>query len=174
MRTQLEDLDSVDWGSLKPNNLSGEELPGLLRAWANAAPSRVYPPRKSPPYRLADAVLHQGTRFGGAAEVLPFLVEMALADETRWRASLVHLIVGIGEPVDPSWDFPYDADEIAKLSADELWDLGGEDLLNGFAMMCAVQGREAWLRHAGRLKPLLDDPDPDVASIVRGATASLE
>lgn len=167
----------MDWASLKPNNLDGEELPELLRQWAQANEHDEYPPYRSPWYRLDDAVQHQGTRFGGAAEVLPFLIEMALADETPWRASLVQLIVGIGEPVDPSWDFPYDADELAKLTAEELWAPDDDDdfeRVNGFAMMCAVEGRKAWLTHAERLRPLTDDPDPEVASIVRDALASLE
>lgn len=173
MRASLLGMGAVDWAAMKPNNLDGKEIPALLRQWARAHEQDEYAAYQSPSYRLHDALLHQGTRFGGAAEALPFLVEMALADETPWRPMLVRLIVGIGEPLDFPADTPYDRDLIMRLTPEELWE-GDIDVINGFAVMCATEGRQAWLENAARMEPLLDDPDPVVRDVVCRALAALE
>lgn len=100
MRAALAGLHEIDWGTLHPNNASGSEIPRLLRAWRDGVGFEAVPSRDSTPYRLTDMLLHQGTRFGGAAEALPFLLELAAADETPQRAQLIYFAAGIGAPDD--------------------------------------------------------------------------
>jgi hypothetical protein len=156
MRARLQGLDEIAWDQTHPNNASGVELAGLIRDVA-AGHMRHF--------KLRDALLHQGTRFGGAAEALPFLLELARADETPERAVLVELAAGIGAPVEEYLrEFRFDRAGIAALTDEELWN--GEDdnldLLNGFAAMCALDGRNAWLVALPQVSELMEDPDMDV------------
>ncbi|HYQ02352.1 MAG TPA: hypothetical protein VER96_26950 [Polyangiaceae bacterium] len=91
MRARLQGLDEIAWHRTHPNNASGADLPRLIRS---VAAGNVHK------FKLWDALLHQGTRFGGAAEALPFLIELASADETPERPALVWLAAGVGAPVE--------------------------------------------------------------------------
>jgi hypothetical protein len=155
MRANLEGLESVAWERTHPNHLEGAEIPKLLRDLARGE-------RKL--YNLADALLHQDTRFGGAAEAIPFLIELAESDETPDRASLLRLAAGIGAPVEPALrDIPFDRARLDAVGSDELWSEEGE-LLDGFAAMCAHDGRSAWLGVLSRVSRLVGDPATDVST----------
>lgn len=154
MRAKLEGLEHIAWEHTHPNNADGVEIPRLLRDLVNGG-EQVY--------RLADALLHQDTRFGGAAESIPFLIELAGADETLNRPHLLRLAAGIGAPVEPHLrDIPFDRTHLAAVSDDELWSEDG-DLLDGFAAMCAQDGRAAWLAVLPRVSMLVDDSAAEVS-----------
>lgn len=154
MRAKLEGLEDIAWDHTHPNNAHGVEIPRLLRDLANGGEQA---------YRLADALLHQDTRFGGAAEAIPFLIELAGADETLNRPHLLRLAAGIGAPVEPHLrDVPFDRTHLEAVSDDELWSEGG-DLLDGFAAMCAQDGRAAWFAALPRVSILVDDSAADVS-----------
>ncbi len=153
MRAKLAGLEKVAWGRTHPNNASGVEIPQLLRERAHGV---------DPTYRLADALLHQDTRFGGAAEAVPFLIELASANETPDRAFLLRLAAGIGAPVEPHLSgIPFDRARIEAVSDDELWSEDSE-LLDGFAAMSAQDGRAAWLAALPSVSMLVDDEAGDV------------
>lgn len=162
MRARLEGLEELDWATLHPNGRSGTEIPRLLRDWARGV-GFDGAPREQTAYRLFDMLLHQGTRFGGAAEALPFLIELASAGETPERAWLVRLAAGIGAPVEP-WlaEIRFDRELYARLSDDALWDHEDVEVLDGFAAMCAVDARAAWLNQLGRVSELVGDADEEV------------
>lgn len=162
MRAALAGLEDIDWGTLHPNNAPGTEIPGLLRAWRDGIGFGAVPSRASTPHRLTDMLLHQGTRFGGAAEALPFLIELAAADETPQRPQLIYFAAGIGAPVEEHLQqSTFDRDLYARLSDEELWDQD-VDVIDPFAAMCAQDSRGAWLAYLERVSELVDDADAEV------------
>ncbi len=154
VRAALLGLEDVNWASTRPNQVQGAELPTLIRELSFS--SAGFP-------QIADALLHQGSRFGGAAEALPFLIELASADETPARPQLVQLAAGIGAPVEPALTkVPFDRNTLSQVSDEVLCDDERYDLLNGFAAMWAIDGRAAWCRALPRVSKLVDDADPNV------------
>lgn len=165
MRATLNGLEDIDWGHTHPNNVEGAEIPRLLRDLASG---------EGEAYRLADALLHQDTRFGGAAQAVPFLIELSGADETLNRPLLLRLAAGIGAPVEPDLlDVPFDRARLDSVSDDDLWS-EDSDLLDGFAAMCAQDGRAAWLAALPQVSVLIDDSDPDVSIAAMSVLAAEE
>lgn len=170
MPLRLPALDDVRWHTVKANHRSGLEIRELLLAWAQTPSRSAHPGPASPPAILRDALLHQGTRFQGGAEAMPFLVDLALADDVAWRADAVELAAGIGAPVTLSGSF--DRSRLEALTAEELWS-ATDQTLDAYAVMCEQDGHAAWLEQGPKLLPLVRDPNPEVAVTATVAVASL-
>jgi hypothetical protein len=95
----MDDLATVDWGSLTHAYGSAEDLPDQLRALASADPStraRAYE-------ELDSRVCHQGSRFEASAHVAPFLVDLAGAPTTPDRPGVLRLLAALAIGFERWW-----------------------------------------------------------------------
>ena len=158
MRANLSGLDDLPWHTFHTNHGTAEKarVPRLLRICADAAPGTTYPPYRSPYYLLGDILCHQGSRFGGAAETLPFLIELAEADETAERPALLRLAAEIGAPLGWEADVPFDREVLCSISEEELWAEDSEHV-DAAGAMWAVDARNTWVGELDRVSRLLED-----------------
>lgn len=89
----LEGLDDVDWGRLTHAFGPATDVPALLRGVAAGGEQA-----QAALSDLFGTVWHQGSVYEASSHVVPFLTELALADQldTNVRQLVLALIVGIG------------------------------------------------------------------------------
>ncbi|MEU4091694.1 HEAT repeat domain-containing protein [Streptomyces sp. NPDC026673] len=92
----LTGLDDVPWAELQHSYGMADDVPGHLRAMRSGAWEGRYPPD----VRLADHIVHQGTRSQAAVYTVPFLVRMALDPRLVNRHRFVGLLVAIAIGLD--------------------------------------------------------------------------
>lgn len=92
----LAGLDDVPWSRLQHAYGRADDVPGHLRALQTGTGEG----RHAPGARLANHIVHQGTRSQAAAYTVPFLVRMALDPRTADRHGCVRLLTAIAIGLD--------------------------------------------------------------------------
>jgi hypothetical protein len=149
----LAGVDKIDWAALSHAYGPATDVPQWLRSLRSPDPEVHQWAREY------WNIVHQGTRYAATAPAVPFLVELALADDTRARHWLVELLTyaAIG----------YDAaslpDGIVEVTLDQLarttntpTDPGGEYWEHAAWALAAYQAVQAAVPS---LLPLLDNDD---------------
>jgi hypothetical protein len=95
----VNDLATVDWGSLTHAYGPAGDLPDQLRALASADPSMRARAREE----LDSRVCHQGSRFEASAHVAPFLIDLAGDPATPDRPGVLRLLAALAIGFDRWW-----------------------------------------------------------------------
>lgn len=138
----LDGVDSVDWDRLTYAN-PRPDMPRYLRSLASSDEEEAGQALQE----IGECIMHQGTVYQAAAAVVPFLAELAHC-AVHHRAEIVSLL---GTVADPSHS---DTSDPVRQRANPWGDL-----------------QATVTAQAGRLVPLLSDPDPDVRTQAAYAVA---
>lgn len=112
---------------------------------------------------IADALVHQGTRFGGAAESLPIIVAIAADEASVGREYAVQLVSRLGAKVEPELaELEFDRERLSRVRPSEVGD-DEIEVLDALAAMWASDARSAWIDQAAAVSILITDSDPKVA-----------
>lgn len=87
----LEKLDSVDWAAVEHAYGPAAEVPALVRDLT----SKKAPERRKALATLGETINHQGTITPAAVAAAPFLVEIALAADTKDRGPLLAFLANL-------------------------------------------------------------------------------
>ncbi|MBO3739012.1 hypothetical protein [Actinoplanes flavus] len=84
----LDGLDDIDWSALDGAYGPCTAAPDILRAIASGDPEAAGEGR----YEFASSIWHQGTVYPATAEVIPFLVELAITPGVHRRDHLLRTL----------------------------------------------------------------------------------
>ncbi len=89
----LDNLEEVDWSSLKHAHGVAADVPGLLRSLASSEPKV----REESIYELFGNIWHQGTVYPATAAAVPFLYALLTAPDVEDKPSIAHLLACIAD-----------------------------------------------------------------------------
>jgi hypothetical protein len=87
-------IDDVDWAALDGAYGPCTEAPGILRGLASSDPDVA----AEAVFEFASSIWHQGTVYPVTAEVVPFLIELAVTDGVHRRAGLLRTLGALCDP----------------------------------------------------------------------------
>src|SRR5512139_3147986 len=93
----LDNLDKIDWASIRDAYGKASDIPSLLRAFLS--PQGTV--RQRALEELDNRIHHQGTLYEAAVNVAPFLVELLEAPETPNKSDIVAIFVDLAEYKSP-------------------------------------------------------------------------
>ena len=89
----LDNLDDIEWSSLKHAHGVAADVPALLRSLASTEPKV----REESIEELFGNIWHQGTVYAATAAAVPFLYELLAASDVEDKPSIAHLLASIAD-----------------------------------------------------------------------------